>query len=158
MISISSFAGKVLFTFETKSMKVALEAAAGSGADLRGADLDSSTTLPDYSLVSEKGAAFTGWKKLSDGCIAKLGIPEDAERVSTPIGRKCRANKAIVFAIFKRDGTPVPEGYVGHSMHRHSFTYQVGAVVEAPDYSGDFRQECMPGIHFFITRKEAENY
>jgi hypothetical protein len=208
MLSIKHWSGKVLFTFEAPTIKLTVEAAVTSGAnlyganlygadlrgadlygadlrganlrgadlrganlyganlyganlygaDLRGANLDEKTRLPDYSLVSEKGAAFTGWKKLTDGAIVKLGIPEDAERVSTPIGRKCRTNKAIVFAIYDREGGAVPEGYVGKSMHDPKFTYQVGQVVEEPNYDGSILQECTSGIHFFITRKEAENY
>jgi hypothetical protein len=213
MISIKSWSGKVLFTFQAPTIKVALEAAVSSGADLYGADLygadlrganlyganlygadlygadlrganlygadlrgadlrganlyganlygadlDGKTRLPDYSLVSEKGSAFTGWKKLRGGYIAKLGIPEDAERVSTPTGRKCRTNKAIVFAIFDRDGKEIPKGFQAQSIHRDSFIYTSGETVEEPNYDCDFRQECTSGIHFFITRKEAENY
>jgi hypothetical protein len=217
MFLIKNLFGSVLFQFETDSVKVALQAAVGSGAnlrganlrgadlygadlrgaDLRGADLRGANLrganlrganlrganlrganlrganlrgadlygakveaeqLPAFSLVPEKGSFLVGWKKLSGEYIAKLFIPEDAERVSTPIGRKNRTNKASVLAIFDRNGEPVQEGFIGHSMHDHGFTYQVGQSVEEPKYDGNFLVECTSGIHFFITRKEAEEY
>lgn len=38
------------------------------------------------------------------------------------------------------------------------FVYKVGATVKPDRFDPDWRNECAPGIHFFITRIEAENY
>jgi hypothetical protein len=96
-------------------------------------------------IVPEVGA-FTGFKKLADGTIAKILIPEDAERVGGFTGRKCRASKAIVL-----------EG-AGYSSHNASFIYTAGATVVPDSWDADPCVECSHGIHFFITRKEAEQY
>lgn len=99
--------------------------------------------------------AFIAWKKAS-GMIVKLQIPEDAKR-SSASGRKCRASKAICLAIENADGTPsdvisIPSDYDG------DFVYTVGEVVEVEDFDDNRAHECAPGIHFFITRKEAVDY
>ena len=36
--------------------------------------------------------------------------------------------------------------------------YRVGEIVRPDSYDPDIRVECSHGIHFFITRKEAEDY
>jgi hypothetical protein len=126
------------------------------GANLRGAknvDLIVAQTsiLPEGDII--------GWKKLRDGVIAKLKIPAEARR-SNATGRKCRAEFADVLEIIgavkgvNRDdgGTGIRLGYVA------------GERVYACDrggnhvWDGDRWNECSTGIHFFITRAEAENY
>jgi len=128
------------------------------GADLYGANLNDETKLPAFSLVPDKGDPCIGWKRLRGAFIAKLRIPEDADRTSTPMGRKNRTNKAEVVSIFDEEGNQMPEGFIGESLHDSAFKYPVGQTVEEPNYNGDFREECTSGIHFFITRKEAEEY
>ena len=86
-----------------------------------------------------------GWKKLSGGTIAKLRIPAEAKR-SHAFGRKCRAQFVEVI-----------EGE-GVSSHDGTTKYAPGLRVEAPNWCDDWQQECAGGIHFFITRIEAENY
>lgn len=39
-----------------------------------------------------------------------------------------------------------------------SFVYEVGKEVVPDLFDEDRWKECSHGIHFFITRKEAENY
>lgn len=119
-------------------------------ADLREADLSGvklgGAILPDYKIVPEEGS-FVGFKKLRDGVICKLLIAEDAKRVSTLVGRKCRASRVIVL-----------EG-VGYSFFDHSVFYIKGKVVTpVKPFNEDIRIECASGIHFFITREEAEKY
>jgi hypothetical protein len=93
--------------------------------------------LPDGELI--------GWKKLSNGTIAKLKIPADAPRVNST-GRKCRAAWVEVL-----------QGQ-GKSSHDNVTEYAPGLVVRPDSYDPDFRVECSHGIHFFITRAEAEAY
>jgi hypothetical protein len=119
-----------------------------SSANLSGANLTraylSGARLPVFQICPEEGA-FIAWKKTRSG-VVKLLIPADAERTSTLVGRKCRASKAIVL-----------EGF-GQSLHNPSLSYEVGVTVLPDSYNGDIRIECTNGIHFFITKKEAEEY
>jgi hypothetical protein len=110
-----------------------------SGANLRDANLPPTTIVPEGALIV--------YKKVSNG-IAKLRIPEDALR-SNGTGRKCRASRAFVLEC--------PKGSV--SLHDPDFKYIVGETVtpELP-FCDDRWKECASGIHFFLTRKEAESY
>ena len=118
------------------------------GAKLSGADLSEAVYLA-FSLVPEQGE-FTAFKKLKGGAIAELLIPADAKRTSSLVGRKCRASKAIVIAI--------DNGKEGVSFHDRTFVYKVGETVSVDNFDDDIRVECTTGIHFFITRREAEEY
>ena len=131
-------------------------------ADLRGADLRG-TDLRGANLRDAKGCylscptegSFIGWKKAS-GHIVKLRIPEDARR-SSATGHKCRCDKAYVMEIQNMDGTKATEDTV-RSDHDKNFVYTVGATVEVPDFDDNRWNECAPGIHFFIDRREAVEY
>jgi uncharacterized protein YjbI with pentapeptide repeats len=114
-----------------------------SGANLSRADLEklyaTRTILPEGDII--------GYKKLSNGTIAKLLIPADAKRVGGMTGRKCRAEFAKVL-----------EGH-GASSHDAAFLYKAGETVKpTSDFDPDVTDECRSGIHFFITRAEAEGY
>ena len=139
----SRWSQTVLFTAEAETLSLALEAAIKSGANLCSANLSDVYGL--YPIVPEVGA-FTAFKKLADGSIAKILIPEDAERVGGFIGRKCRASKAVVL-----------EGS-GVSSHDSRFRYALGEVIMPDEWDSDPRVECSHGIHFFLTRKEAEQF
>ncbi|RIU40384.1 pentapeptide repeat-containing protein [Mycobacteroides abscessus] len=123
------------------------------GANLRGvecADLIVARTriLPDEGKI-------IGWKKCLGGRIVSLAIPASARR-SHAMGRKCRAEKAKVLAIFNQDGSEASEAY---STHDPGFVYRVGETVKPTEpFDPDMWNECAPGIHFYITRIEAENH
>ena len=123
-------------------------------ADLRGANLhdadlrgtkDLNTTIAAQLFVPPQEGSFIAFKKLSNGVVAKLQIPSDAKR-SSATGRKCRASHALVL-----------EGN-GVSQHDPNFVYRSGQMVFAHEWCEDRWQECAGGIHFFMTREEAENY
>ena len=129
-----------------------------SGVDLYGANLSSanlsSANLSGAKNVPALAAAQTliagegvliGWKKLQGGTICKLRIPAKAAR-SNATGRKCRAAYAVVL-----------EGE-GVSQHDGKTVYTVGKRVVADKFCPDRWQECAGGIHFFLTREEAEAY
>ncbi|NLC14592.1 MAG: pentapeptide repeat-containing protein, partial [Chloroflexi bacterium] len=130
------------------------------GADLRNANLiraDLKGARYDDTILEmqcpEQGS-FIAWKKLINEDIAKLLIPEDAKR-SSSTSRKCRASKAKVLAIYNESGEEIREG---RSIHDYGFIYWVGEMVY-PDYWDEERWvECSNGIHFFMTREEAEEY
>ncbi len=122
------------------------------GADLRGANLRganlyganmTNAKLPHFQIAS---GDITGWKKLANGVVCELLIPAEAKRTASLIGSKCRAEYAVVIS-----GS-------GNSIHNYEFSYAVGATVTPDKYDDDIRIECTSGIHFFVTREEAEEY
>ena len=134
-----------------------LNRASLNDASLDGASLNGAS-LPAFQLVPEEGA-FIAWKALRgpDIVIAKLEIPADAARTSSLVGRKCRSSAARILSLtLKGSGEPVGEAF---SSHDPSFVYRVGeVVVPRQPFDPDIRVECTSGIHFFITRAEAESY
>jgi hypothetical protein len=120
-------------------------------AYLQGAYLQGALNIPDlsFTVVPSEGDIVV-YKKLREG-VCKLKIPAEAKRLNAT-GRKCRAEFAEVLEL--------PEGCtVGHSWHDSSFEYTVGCIVKPKEpFCEDRWNECSSGIHFFITRKEAEDY
>jgi hypothetical protein len=130
------------------------------GADLRGASLDGADLRDvknfSFPIACPEEGEFIGFKKARWGYIVKLKITADAKR-SSATGRKCRCSKAVVMSITKTDGTDDGTTEV-RSAYDQSFVYRVGETVEVSDFCEDRWTECAAGIHFFITRKEAEDY
>jgi len=129
-------------------------------ADLRYANLSHANLSLAYGLTPDSihiqqtrilpEGDIIGYKKCVGNKIVKLLIPKDAKR-SHAFGRKCRAEYAEVLEI--------SEGNVAYSHHDGVFRYEVGKVVKPKDpFSEDWKVECGSGIHFFITRAEAEAY
>jgi hypothetical protein len=110
--------------------------------------------LPDFKITPDTGV-FTGWKKVSGDVILKLEII--GERNSSLVGRKCRTNKAKVVEAYNPDGSICTEKEFV-SLYDRKFKYVVGETVCEPEYDPDIRVECTKGIHFFMTRQEAEGY
>jgi hypothetical protein len=126
------------------------------GADLFGADLrdakNSELVIAQTRILAD--GELIGWKKLENSLIAKLRIPESAKR-SHAFGRKCRASEAVVVAIYEGENEVVE----GFSTHDVTFKYVKGEIVKPEEpFSDDWQNECASGIHFFITKTEAENY
>ena len=110
-----------------------------------GADLAIARTriLPEGSLV--------GYKKVSTPTghgIVTLHIPAAARR-SHAFGRKCRCEFAEV--------VEAPDGAYT-DQHGPRTEYKVGEIVKSDSWDENWMNECSNGIHFFITRIEAENY
>lgn len=136
-----------------------------TGADLRQANLkaakvshanlmDAVYTETELNLKCPEEDSFTAWKKLKDNKVAKLLIPEDAKR-SSATSRKCRASKAIVIAIYDEYGVKINEG---RSSYDTGLIYRIGETIYPDSWDEDRWNECSNGIHFFMTRKEAEEY
>ena len=102
----------------------------------------------------EEGS-FIGFKKAVGG-IVKLRVTESAKR-SSATTHKCRCSEAEVLEIQNRDGTKSERTSVS-SKYDRNFIYSVGAIVSVSDFNDDRWNECTRGIHFFVTRKEAEEY
>jgi hypothetical protein len=126
-------------------------------ANLRNADLnyanlsDANLSYAQYMLpfACPSDGTFTAWKKCANNVLVKLMIPEDAKRLSAT-GRKCRASKAVVLDIVGAS--------TAYSTHNSCFEYRIGETVYPDCFDEDRFHECSGGIHFFITREEAEQY
>ena len=128
------------------------------GANLCGANLSSANlygatnaelALSRVQFIPEEGS-FVGWKKCRDGVIVKLWIGKTAKR-SHGGERKCRASRVKVAEVFG--------AAEGVSMHDVNVIYRKREIVEPNNGWDDNRWNvCAPGIHFFLTRIEAEAY
>jgi len=170
------FDGSILFSVETETLKMAVELALKSvanlsranlsranlsGADLSRADLSGAnlsradlkdTIDADYVIAQTRilpEGDLIGWKKCNDGVIVKLLIPIKAKR-SHAFGRKCRASYAKVLDVIGAK--------VGISQHDSKTKYVKGKTVKCDKWEENYQEECSGGIHFFITRIEAERY
>ena len=125
-----------------------------TGADLTRADLTranlTGAKLGHRAIVPPTGK-FTAWKKLRMGVIAELEVI--GPRVSPYTDRKCRCVSARVVAL--HGAAPYDHA---RSIHDPDFVYRVGEIVSVPDANLDPREVCTAGIHFFLTREEAEAY
>ena len=129
-----------------------------SGANLSGADLfeaKNTESLAQLRIIPSEGA-FVGWKKLCYGVIAKLGIPHDAERVNCYGSRKCRASKVYVHEMYSPDGSVFTGTGIGE--YDNKAAYETGKETLPDSFDPSPTIECSHGIHFFITREEAEAY
>ena len=131
-----------------------------SSANLRFANLRSAENfyLP---MACPSDGAFVAWKKArimptEQWCIVKLMIYDDARRTSAT-RRKCRCDKAKVLAAYDMSGREINDAEVC-SIRDKNFRYVVGETVTVPDFDENRWNECSTGIHFFITREEAELY
>ena len=159
--------GEVLFEGEagmtTRQMlekatasRVNLSSADLSGADLSGAYLsgaylsgakNADMVIARTRILSE--GDLIGWKKCENNVIVKMQIPSDAKR-SHAFGRKCRAEYVKVLEVIGAE--------VGIAQHDGKTEYRKGEIVKPDSFDENWQEECAPGIHFFITRIEAENY
>ena len=116
-----------------------------SGANLGGLRYNENTAF--YDLQCPEEGDFIGWKKCRHNVIVKLLI---TGKRSSATSRKCRCSEAKVLEVIG--------GEEGASIENCKFIYRVGETVSVPDFDENRWNECSNGIHFFITRQEAENY
>jgi Family of unknown function (DUF5758)/Pentapeptide repeats (8 copies) len=122
------------------------------GADLRRANLGGAKNIPtlaDAQSVIVPEGNIVGWKKCLNNVVVKLLIPQKAKR-SNATGRKCRAEFVQVLRVFGATE--------GISQHDSKTVYRKGETVKCDNWNLDRWVECGGGIHFFLTRIEAENY
>ena len=124
-------------------------------ANLSGTNLIEAKNVPHIPMGLPDGE-FIGWKKLSNGIIAKLKILADSKR-SKATTEKCRCDKALVLEFQNKDGSKsdITE-YT--SVKYAECTYKVGEIVHADAWDENRWNECSHGIHFFIDRQTAVNY
>ena len=122
------------------------------GANLENVIYDHTTLF--YALQCPEKGNFIAYKKAGK-CIVELEILENSKR-SSATTRKCRCDKARVISI---ENIETKEKVKEVSSDRDkNFIYKVGEVVSVDDFNEDRWVECTTGIHFFMTKYEAENY
>jgi len=136
-----------------------LYGAALSGANLYGANLSGANlkdvkngelALAKIQFLPTEGS-FIGWKKCAENVIVKIQITEKAQR-SHGSERKCRASEVLVLEVFGAEYGRSGGGY-------GVLEYRVGQIVRPANGWCEYRwRVCGAGIHFFLTRLEAENY
>ena len=180
-IQIKSIMGRLLFEGDFSCLSDAVSVAVKkhtdlSSANLRSADFSSANlssanlssanlsyvNLRYADLRSADGAAIAvaktrilpegdivGWKKCQSGTLVKLLIPKKAKR-SHAFGRKCRAEFVKVLEVVgAKEAKSIHDGTV----------YVAGKTVKPKcQFDENWMEECASGIHFFITREEAEEY
>lgn len=148
---------KVIIGGDETSLRDLVQRAVKEKRSLYGASLRWAS-LPNFSIVPDAGS-FTAWKKVKsqtgDDVILELIVPSDAQRVSSLVGRKCRVSCARPIQATAIDGTVINQSETWHSTHNNTFTYQIDTLAQVDNFDNDIRVECAPGIHCFITRKEA---
>lgn len=83
--------------------------------------------------------------------IVKVRVPPEARRTGVLTSNKCRAEFVEVLDVSNRG--------IAYSMFDHETKYSVGDVVRPSNgYDPSMEDPCVPGIHFFLTRKEAEEF
>lgn len=109
-----------------------------------------------YPLQCPESGSFIGYKKAHD-LIIKLKICKDALR-SSATTRKCRCSKAEVLGFESFSGKSIKDIKWVPSDYDPCFLYEIGKIVEVPNFDTNRWNECAPGIHFFLTREEAVKY
>ena len=120
------------------------------GANLHDADLHDAknSELAQAQTVLLPEGNLVGWKKCKNNVIVKLLIPQKAKR-SNATGRKCRAEYAQVLRVYG--------AAEGLSDYDGKTAYRKGETITCDSWNPDRFVECGGGIHFYITRIEAEN-
>lgn len=117
-----------------------------SGAYLSGAYLSKADKFRLGKVLDEP---LTGYKKTKEGVFITAEIHAGAI-VFCINGSKCRTNRAKI--------TDMEGHEVLHSSYDHSFEYRPGQEINIKDFNLMYNVECASGFHFFMTRKEAEEY
>ena len=115
--------------------------------------VDLTNTILDEKEQCRKGIVLTepmiGYKKSDEDKIITLEIPIGS-KVFSINNNKRRTNKCKV--IDMQGETELS------SMYDASFKYHVGDEIEIKDFDENYNVECGAGIHFFLTREEAEEF
>ena len=120
-----------------------------SNANLCSIKLDRKEMIRKGKIINKKTFVY----KKCQNKIVKLELQTDSIVFSIN-NRKCRTNKTKVISI---DGNE-EKGLQIASDYDNNFIYEVGKIVEVPNFNLMYNVECGTGIHFFWTEKEAKEY
>ena len=118
-----------------------------AGANLARAKEIASKDLEQFFQIPQEGELIVWGKK--NGILVKMLVPRDSKRTGNLINRKCRAEFIEVLAVEGAEVVVVKNAYAATE-------YRAGQVVHAHAWDDNGFIDCAPGIHFFLTRKEAE--
>jgi hypothetical protein len=118
-------------------------------ANLTDADLTRANNIPAFQICE---GDLIVYKKVQ-GKIVTLAIAKDVKRTASIVGRKCRSESALVLEIEGHE--PVTSNGCRNGIDT---IYDEGKIVLPDSYDDDWRVECSHGIHWFQTRKEAEEW
>ena len=177
----SRWNGSVLFSLETDSLKLCVEAAVKAKADLRGAylsgaDLGGADLGGAYLRGAYLSGAYLSGADLSgavngDLALAKTSIVPESGGFQG--WKKCKDGVLVrvrIPAKAKRSSATgrkcraeyvlvmeVVGAEVGISQHDGKTEYRKGEIVKCETWNEDRFIECGGGIHFYLNRIEAEN-
>ena len=100
------------------------------------------------------------FKKVKQGegeYIATLYVHKDSKRAHKLGSRKIRAEKVKVVEIVDMNGNPF-EGVAMSPTHSSKIEYRKGKEIFVDNFCDDIREECVPGIHGFLTIQEAKEW
>jgi hypothetical protein len=120
----------------------------GVCANLSSADYNEATLF--FALQCPEKGSFIGYKRCN-GEIVELEITKRAKR-SSATSRKCRCSEAKVLKIGNGTIKQIESNFDSN------FIYEVGKKVKVDNFDENRWNECSTGIHFFITKIEAELY
>lgn len=128
------------------------------GAVLEYAKLDgiySNENTKWFRLRCPEVGAFLGYKKCINDRMVQLLIPSDAKRSSATLP-SCRCSKAKVLTIKSFD---FKENFdEAWSLVDEDFIYRKGEWVEVKNFNEDRWMDSTTGIHFWMSREEAQAY
>ncbi len=102
-------------------------------------------------MVCPEEGSFIAWKKCRDGKIVKLQVPENARRTGGT-RYSCRASEVLILDIY--DGNNSCDEAV--SIDDETLVFHKGELVKHKEEFDPSLLHNGSGIHFFITRGEAE--
>ena len=125
-----------------------------SDADLSGANLSDKdiSYVQSFTNIVPNGEIEV-YKATAHG-IATLIIPKEAKRINYIGSRKCRAEYAKVVSIIV-DGKKVKRD---NGKKDNEFVYEVEKIAKPDKFDPNPLVECSNGIHFFLTKLEAERW
>ena len=138
--------------YYTNLCKANLEGTDLDGADMYGANLfgtdmyGANGRCVEYKKGKMLSESIIGYKKCKDNIIVTLEIPRGVIVFSIS-GNKCRTNKAKVIDIEGADRA--------YSTYQY-MSYYVGDEITVYNFNCEYNEECSNGIHFYMTREEAE--
>lgn len=128
------------------------------GAVLEHANLEGIISNEDtqwFRLHCPEKGAFLAYKKCVNDRMVQLLVPADAKRTSATMP-SCRCSKAKVLTIKSFDYNQNFEE--AWSLVDENFVYRKGQWVEVKDFNENRWQDSTTGIHFWLTRAEAQAY
>lgn len=124
-----------------------------SGCEICEESFEGAIGFHPHMRCPEEGS-FIAWKKYREDRIVKLLIPENARRTGAST-HSCRASEAVVMEIRNQENESCEEAV---SLRDEEIVYRKGAKVYPKEAFDDHLLIDGSGIHFFLTRTEAEQF